>query len=75
MEDNHVYLVDYIKDPWESDKLDSWNGVEGLISSGAEEIFGEGTVAFLREADERQNAMKTEIFRRYGMGVSGDNKK
>ena len=64
-------MVDYIKDPLENDKLDSWNGVEGLISSGAEEMFGEGTAMFLRDAYERQNVMKTEIFRRYGMGDSG----
>lgn len=68
LEDNHVYLVDYLKDPLENDKLDSWNGFEGLISSGAEEKFGEGTELFLREANERQQAMRTEIFRRYGMG-------
>jgi hypothetical protein len=67
LEDNHVYLVDYIKDPLENDKLDSWNGIEGLISSGAEEKFGEGTEVFLWEANEKQNFMKTEIFRRYGM--------
>ena len=65
-----MYLVDYLKDPLENDKLDSWNAFEGLIASGAEEKFGEGTEEFLREANERQEAMKTEIFRRYGMGGS-----
>jgi hypothetical protein len=70
MSDDHVYIVDYIKDPLENDKLDSWNGVEGLISAGAEEKFGTGTAEFLREAQKRQSFMKTEIFRRYGLGES-----
>jgi len=63
--------VDYIKDPLENDKLDSWNGIEGLISSGAEDKFGVGTEDFLWEANEKQKFMKTEIFRRYGMGDGG----
>lgn len=66
-----MYLVDYIRDSLENDKLDSWNGIEGLISSGAEEKFGEGTEVFLREANERQKFMKMEIYRRYGMGHVG----
>ena len=65
-----MYLVDYLKDPLENDKLDSWNGFEGLTAAGAEEKFGEGTEEFLREANVRQEAMKTEIFRRYGLGSS-----
>jgi phosphoglycerol transferase MdoB-like AlkP superfamily enzyme len=65
--DNHVYLVDYISDPLELDRMDSWNGVEGLISNGAEEKFGVGTAAFLREAFERQEYMRLEIRKRYGL--------
>jgi hypothetical protein len=68
LNDDHVYVVDYIKDPFETDNLDSWNGIEGLIAAGAEEKFGEGTEAFLREAHKRQAYMKTGIFRRYGLG-------
>lgn len=42
-------------------------GVEALISAGAETIFGDGTVEFLREAHRRQEYMRKEIVRRYGM--------
>ena len=68
MNDNRVHLVDYIVDPLELNGLDSWNGVEGLISMGAEEKFGTGTVEFLREAFLKQEFMKIEILRRYGLG-------
>jgi hypothetical protein len=60
-------MLDYIRDPLELDVMESWHGVEGLINDGAEENFGAGTAEFLREAYERQEYMKTEIFRRYGM--------
>jgi hypothetical protein len=56
-----------MKDPLEHDPLETWGGVEALISAGAEERFGNGTEAFLREADKRQEYMKHEIIRRYGM--------
>jgi hypothetical protein len=59
--------VDYVKDPLEHKPMQSWGGVESLIADGAEERFGEGTAAFLREAYTRQEYMKTEIIRRYGM--------
>lgn len=45
----------------------SWNGVEGLISMGAEEKFGHGTAQFLRDAFTKQDYLKTEIPRRYGL--------
>jgi hypothetical protein len=51
----------------EVDGMDSWGGVEGLISAGAEDKFGAGTTAFLRDAFERQIYMKTELLRRYGL--------
>ena len=54
-------------DPLELDGLDSWNGVEGLISMGAEEKFGAGTADFLKDAYLKQEFMKTEILRRYGL--------
>jgi hypothetical protein len=60
-------LIDYITDPLEENGMDSWHGVNGLISDGAEARFGAGTVEFLKEADERQRYMKTEILRRYGL--------
>jgi len=60
-------LVDYIKDPIEYDPMEMWGGVEALISAGAEEIFGAGTAEFLREAHQRQEYMRKEIIRRYGM--------
>jgi len=60
-------LIDYIVDPLELDGLDSWNGVEGLISMGAEEKFGAGTADFLKDAYVKQEFMKTEILRRYGL--------
>jgi len=60
-------LIDYIADPLELDGLDSWNGVEGLISLGAEQKFGAGTTEFLREAYLKQEFMKTEILKRYGL--------
>ena len=47
--------------------MESWGGVEGLIAEGAEDKFGPGTAAFLREANVRQEYMKKEIIRRYGM--------
>lgn len=67
MSSDHVRMVDYVKDPLELDVMESWNGVEGLISDGAEEKFGAGTAEFLREAYKRQNYMREEIFRRYRM--------
>lgn len=67
LNDNHVHLVDYIADPLELHGMDSWGGVEGLIADGAEERFGAGTSDFLREAFVRQEYMKTEILKRYGM--------
>jgi hypothetical protein len=57
-----------VKDPLEEDHLDTWNGVKGLISGGAEKKFGPGTDQFLREANELQIYMKRELFRRYGFG-------
>jgi hypothetical protein len=59
--------VDYVKDPLEFDALESWSGIEDLISRGAEETFGVGTTQFLRDAYHRQEYMKKEIIRRYGM--------
>jgi hypothetical protein len=47
--------------------MTSWDGIEGLISSGAESKFGVGTEEFLRQADEKQLYLKEEIFRRYGL--------
>jgi hypothetical protein len=67
LDDDHVHLVDYVKDPAEEDPLESWSGVEGLISMGAEDIFGPGTKQFLRDASSRQSHMKVEVFRRYGL--------
>jgi len=67
LNDNHVHLVDYISDPLELDGMDSWDGVEGLIEDGAEEKFGVGTAEFLRGAFQRQEYMKSEILRRYGL--------
>ena len=66
MNDN-VRLVDFASDPLERNAMWSWGGVEGLISDGAEEIFGQGTEEFLRLAHERQWYMRKEIIRRYGM--------
>lgn len=62
-----MHLIDYISDPLELDGMSSWDGIEGLISKGAEEKFGEGTEDFLREAYKRQERMKTELPRRYGL--------
>jgi len=45
----------------------SWHGVEDLISMGAEERFGEGTEMFLRDAFKKQDYLKTEMLRRYGL--------
>ena len=59
--------MDYISDPDEEDPLTSWNGVEGLIARGAERKFGEGTEKFLRDASKKQDYMKTELLRRYGL--------
>ena len=67
MTDDNVRLVDYVKDPLEHEPMESWGGVEALIAAGAEEIFGPGTAVFLREANVRQEYMKKEIVRRYGM--------
>jgi hypothetical protein len=69
MEDEHVRLVDYVKDPLEVEAMESWQGMEGLIEDGAEERFGDGTALFLREAYERQEHLKTEIPRRYGLSL------
>lgn len=60
-------LADYVNDPLENDPWESWGGIEDLISRGAENHFGEGTADFLREAQVRQEYMKTEIVRRYGL--------
>lgn len=60
-------LVDYIADPMELNPMESWGGVEALIADGVEDRFGDGTKDFLREAYTRQEYMKTEIFRRYGL--------
>jgi hypothetical protein len=65
--DGLVRLVDYVTDPIEEHPWESWNGVEDLISAGAEEHFGVGTERFLREAYQRQEYMKDEIGRRYGI--------
>ena len=59
--------MDYIVDPLELDRKESWNGVEGLILDGVEDRFGVGTTEFLREADKRQQYMKEELLRRYGL--------
>jgi hypothetical protein len=60
-------LSDYVSDPKEEDPMVSWHGVEDLISQGAEEKFGQGTEKFLRDAFTKQEYMKTEILRRYGL--------
>ena len=67
LNDNHVRLIDFIKDPYESDASESWYGVEGLIRDGAEQKFGPGTAKFLRDAFKQQEIMKTELPRRYGL--------
>ena len=67
LENNFVRLVDYIKDPREQDAWESWYGVDDLIRQGAEETFGPGTAQFLKEAEEKQKYMKSEILRRYGV--------
>lgn len=59
--------MDYFADPMELDVMESWGGVEALIADGAEDKFGAGTTDFLREANNRQEYMKKEIFRRYGL--------
>ena len=58
-----------MKDPLELDVMESWNGVEGLINDGAEVKFGDGTAMFLREAYKRQEDLKVEIPRRYGLSL------
>ena len=63
-------LVDYVIDPLENHPWESWDGIEDLISRGADRYFGDGTAEFLREAYERQEYMKTEIARRYGLKIS-----
>jgi hypothetical protein len=65
--ENRCSLVDYVRDPLETEMLESWNGVQELIAEGAEEKFGKGTAEFLREADRRQKYMRAELFRRYGL--------
>lgn len=45
----------------------SWNGIEGLISEGAEKRFGEGTEKFLKDAFQKQEYMKQDLLRRYGL--------
>jgi hypothetical protein len=65
--DDTVRLVDYVKDPLEFEPMESWDGVEYLISDGAEKTFGTGTADFLRKANELQWYMRKEIIRRYGM--------
>jgi hypothetical protein len=62
-----VRLVDYVRDPLEHEVMETWAGIEGLITGGAEDKFGAGTVEFLREAFKRQEYMTTEIVRRYGV--------
>ena len=47
--------------------LESWYGVEGLITDGADEKFGPGTATFLREAFKQQEVMKAELPKRYGL--------
>lgn len=60
-------LVDYVNDPLENEPWESWSGIEDLISNGVDSHFGDGTADFLREAYDRQNYMRTEIGRRYGV--------
>jgi len=60
-------LVDFVKDPFETDVWDTWEGVEALINGGVEEKFGDGTEEFLREANRRHRGMLQEIMRRYGL--------
>jgi hypothetical protein len=60
-------LVDYVRDPTEADVWDSWDGVRGLIRKGAKEHFGEGTEKFLKAAERKENWMRGEILRRYGL--------
>lgn len=67
LNDDNVRLVDYIKDPYEGDALESWYGVEGLIADSAEEKFGPGTAPLLREAFKQQQVMKAELPKRYGL--------
>ena len=64
MDDNHVSLIDFVKDPEEHNVMESWDGVEGLITDGAEDRFGKATSAFLREAYEWQKVMKLKMPRR-----------
>ena len=59
--------MDYIRDPIEVDRWVSWDGIDGLIAMGAEDHFGVGTEEFLRKAFEKQEYMKSEILRRYGL--------
>jgi hypothetical protein len=59
--------VDFVKDPLEYNPMETWGGIDALIEKGAENMFGEGTEEFLREANKRQEYMKTEIYRRYGL--------
>ena len=67
LNDDGVSLVDYMSDPLEENPWHSWHGIEDLISRGAEEKFGTGTEDFLRKAFEKQEYMKSEILRRYGL--------
>ena len=67
LNDDYVQLVDYVSDPNEEDPMISWHGVEDLISMGAEEKYGEGTEKFLRDAFKKQDYLKMELSRRYGL--------
>jgi len=60
-------LVDFKADPNEENPMVSWNGIEGLISEGAEKRFGEGTEKFLKDAFQKQEYMKQDLLRRYGL--------
>jgi serine/threonine protein kinase HipA of HipAB toxin-antitoxin module len=72
LHDDNVHLADYVKDPAEEDPLESWSGVEGLISMGAEDIFGSGTKQFLRDASSRQSHIQVELFRRYALNADSN---
>ena len=51
----------------EEHPLESWYGVEGLITDHVEEKFGIGTESYLREAEQMHHHMKEEMPRRYGL--------
>jgi hypothetical protein len=69
LNDDHVRLVDCIKDPYERDALESWDGVEGFITHGGEEKFGPRTATFLREAFKQQEIMKAELAKKIWIGL------